>query len=524
MAESGGIGGPGANGASAEIDVLVVGGGINGAGIARDAAGRGLRVGLVEQSDLAAFTSSASTKLIHGGLRYLEYGELRLVREALIERERLLAIAPHLVHPQRFVLPHVPQLRPRWEIRLGLLLYDHLGGRRRLAPSRAIRLDRDPAGDALRSAFVHGFTYSDCRVDDSRLVLVNALDAAERGALILTRTRLERASAEHGGWRAECVDTASGARRVLRARAIVNAAGGWMDQVRRALGLPSPLGLRLVKGSHIVTPRLAAGDSAYLLQNPDRRVVFAIPFDERAMLIGTTDVPYAGDLHEPRVSPEETAYLSDSVNRYFRRAVSPADVLWRYAGVRALQDDHASQAAAVTRDYALRAERIAGATVLSVLGGKLSTYRSLAEAALDVLHPEIGGARRRWTHEAPLPGGDLPDRDFEAFEREAIRRWSSLPRSLVARMARTYGTRMERILGSAASLDALGESFGGDLTAAEIEHLSREEWARASADVLWRRTKLGLHAAPDAAARIDAYLSACARASCGPGAPSSRAP
>jgi glycerol-3-phosphate dehydrogenase len=275
---------------------------------------------------------------------------------------------------------------------------------------------------------------------------------------------------------------------------------------QRRRGLAPPLGLRLVKGSHIVTPRLSDGDTAYLLQNADRRVVFAIPFDERAMLIGTTDVPYAGDLHDPRVAASEVAYLCDCVNRYFQRTVSPEDVLWRYAGVRALQDDHASQAAAVTRDYALHAEQSAGAVVLSVIGGKLSTYRRLAEAALEALHPAIGGARHRWTHDAPLPGGDVPDGDFEAFEREALRRWSTLPAPLVRRMAHAYGTRMERILGGAASIDALGEPLGADLTAAEVEYLRDVEWSATSADVLWRRSKLGLHVPPGAAERIDRYL------------------
>ncbi len=492
---------------SGELDVLVVGGGINGAGIARDAAGRGLRVCLVEQADLAAFTSSASTKLIHGGLRYLEYGELRLVREALIERERLLTIAPHLVHPLRFVLPHVPELRPRWELRLGLLLYDHLGGRRHLEPSRAFRLDRDPAGRVLRPELVHGFMYSDCRVDDSRLVTLNALDAAERGAVVLTRTKLVGAAAEHGGWRAECVNAVTGERRMLRARAIVNAAGGWVDDVRRMLGLDAPLGVRLVKGSHIVVPRLTEGGTAYLLQNPDRRVVFVIPFEARLTLIGTTDVPYDGDLAAVSVSSDEIDYLCESVSRYFRRGVRPDDVLWRYAGVRALRNDREVEAAAVTRDYELRVEHAGDAPVLSVIGGKLSTYRSLAEAALDELQSRLGGSRRRWTHEAPLPGGDLPDGDFEAFEREAIRRWPALPPDFLRRIARAYGTRMERILGRAASLDALGERFGADLTAAEIDYLQDEEWAAVSADILWRRSKLGLRVPPAAAARIDHYLS-----------------
>ncbi|MGH8218151.1 MAG: glycerol-3-phosphate dehydrogenase [Steroidobacteraceae bacterium] len=504
-----------------EFDVLVVGGGINGAGIARDAAGRGLSVCLLEQSDLAAFTSSASTKLIHGGLRYLEYGELRLVREALIERERLLAIAPHLVHPLRFVLPHVPELRPRWEIRLGLLLYDHLGGRRNLAPSRALRLDRDPAGRALLPQFAHGFMYSDCRVDDSRLVVLNALDAAERGAIILPRTRLAGAASERGGWRAECIDAVSAAHLTLHARVIVNATGGWIDAVRRSIGLAPELGVRLVKGSHIVVPQLFEGTAAYLLQNRDRRVVFAIPYDEDLTLLGTTDVPYDGALEAVSASAAEVDYLCESVNRYFRRGVSPSDVLWSYAGVRALKDDRAEEAAAVTRDYELHAEESSsGSLALTVIGGKLSTYRSLAESALEALQPRVGGSRRRWTHEAALPGGELPGGDFQAFERDALRRWSGLPPRTVRRMARAYGTRLERIL-AGSSLEALGEGFGADLTAAEIEYLQDAEWAATAADILWRRSKLGLTVPPDAPARIDRYLAArtprSASARAGPG-------
>jgi len=496
-----------------DVDVLIVGGGINGAGIARDAAGRGLRVCLLEQADLATFTSSASTKLIHGGLRYLEYGEVRLVREALIERERLLAIAPHLVHPLRFVLPHVPELRPRWEIRLGLLLYDHLGGRRNLPASRAIRLDRDPAGRALFPHFVHGFTYSDCRVDDSRLVVLNALDAAERGATILPRTRFVGAVAERGGWRAEYLDTASGERSGLHARVIVNAAGGWIEPVRRALGLTPEMSVRLVKGSHIVVSRLFEGTAAYLLQNRDRRVVFAIPYEEQLTLIGTTDVPYEGDLDAVSVSPAEIDYLCESVNRYFSRGIDPSQVIWSYAGVRALKDDRAEDAAAVTRDYELRVEQSsAGALALTVIGGKLSTYRSLAEGALEALQPRIGGSKRRWTHEAPLPGGDVPGADFESFERDALRRWSGLPPRMVQRLARAYGTRMERIL-DGGSLETLGERFGADLTAAELDYLQNNEWAAAAADVLWRRSKLGLSVPPEAAARIDRHLAARARRS-----------
>ncbi len=489
------------------FDLVVVGGGINGAGIARDAAGRGLRVCLLEQADLAAFTSSASTKLIHGGLRYLEYGEVRLVREALTERERLLAIAPHIVRPIRFVLPHAPGLRPRWQIRLGLLAYDHLAGRKRLAPSRPLRLDRDPCGEPLKPEFMRGFVYSDCRVDDSRLVALNALDAAERGAVILVRTRLESATAERNGWDAVCTDVASGRQFHVRATAMVNASGCWIEAVRRTVGLPADERIRLIKGSHIVVPRLFEGEHAYLLQNPDRRVVFAIPYEERFTLIGTTDVPYAEDPHEVRVSAAEIEYLCESVNRYFKRSARPTDVVWRYSGVRALYDDHAARAEAVTRDYDLALERApAGATLLSVIGGKISTYRSLAEMALQKLRPLVGGSSHSWTGAAPLPGGDLPGGDFEAFLQDALRRWPFLPRPVARRIAHAYGTRMERLIGRAASFEALGEHFGAGLTAAEVDYLRAEEWAASAEDILWRRSKLGLHLPVGASARLDQYL------------------
>ncbi len=491
------------------FDLVVIGGGINGAGIARDAAGRGLRVCLLEQADLASFTSSASTKLIHGGLRYLEHGEIRLVREALTERERLLAIAPHIVRPIRFVLPHAPGLRPRWQIRLALLAYDHLGGRRLLAPSRALRLDRDPSGEPLKPDFTRGFAYSDCCVDDSRLVVLNALDAAERGAVILTHTRLETATADRDGWNVVCADMASGRRFHVQGVALVNASGCWIEAMRQAAGLPADDRIRLIKGSHIVVPRLFAGDQAYLLQNPDRRVVFAIPYEDRFTLIGTTDVAYSEDLREAHASTEEIEYLCESVNRYFKRTAHPTDAVWRYAGVRALYDDHAARAEAVTRDYDLELEHAAtGTAILSVIGGKISTYRSLAEAALHKLHALVGGSSSSWTAEAPLPGGDLPGGDFEAFLTGALRRWPFLPGPVARRMAHAYGTRMERIVGGAASFDALGEHFGAGLTAAEVEYLRAHEWAASSEDILWRRSKLGLHLPSGAAERLDRYLKA----------------
>ena len=364
-------------------DLLVVGGGINGVGIARDAAGQGLRVCVIEQSDLASCTSSASTKLIHGGLRYLEYREFRLVRESLTERERLLGIAPHLIHPVRFLFPYTPGLRPRWQIRLGLFVYDHVGGRKRLPSSAPMRFAGAACGSPLRGDIVHGFAYSDCSVDDSRLVVLNALDAATRGAVIVTRMQLHSAQPQAHGLLAKCLDLNTGQIRRIRARALINASGAWVNAVRDSVGLRGQDPLRLIQGSHIVVPRLFAGDEAYILQNPDRRIVFVIPYEQHYTLIGTTDVPFEGDPRQVRITADEIAYLCESVNRYFRRPLTPEEILWSYAGVRTLRDDKAAAAAAVTRDYDLKLERLpGGAPVLSIIGGKLTTYRKLAEAAL----------------------------------------------------------------------------------------------------------------------------------------------
>ena len=493
--------------AARSFDLLVIGGGINGAGIARDAAGRGLRVCLIEQSDLAGFTSSASTKLIHGGLRYLEYREFRLVREALAERERLLRIAPHLVQPLRFILPHVPTLRPRWAIRAGLFLYDHLGGRRHLPGSRSVDLRRGIEGAPLKSAYERGFAYSDCRVDDSRLVVANARDAADRGAMILTRTRLSRARADHRSWYLECASRAGAPAVHLRAAAVVNAAGAWLNEVRGLLGLQSPEPIRLVRGSHIVVARLFEGEQAYILQNPDHRIVFAIPFQERFTLIGTTDVVHTGGLDSIAITAEETAYLCESINRYFKRPIEPGDVRWSYSGVRSLRDDGAADASAVTRDYELVLERTAhGAPVLSVLGGKITTYRKLSEAVLAMLQPSIGGSASRWTGQAPLPGGDMPHRSLTEFIGEAARRWPFLAPEHLRRLACAYGTRMERVLRGARTAADLGEPLGADLTGAEVDYLRDHEWAATADDILWRRSKLGLRLTPPEVARLDRYL------------------
>ncbi len=496
-------------------DLLIVGGGINGAGIARDAAGRGLSVVLLEQDDLAAHTSSASTKLIHGGLRYLEYGEFRLVREALRERERLLTIAPHIIRPMRFVLPLTAALRPRWQIRIGLFVYDHSGGRRRLPASRAVRLAGTPLGAGLKSEHRAGFEYSDCWVDDARLVALNAVDAAEHGAHILTRTRLLAAERRDGLWHAQYEDTA-GVRGTLRARAVVNAAGAWVTHVLRdRLGLPPRRALRLVKGSHIVVPRLYHGEHAYLLQNRDRRVVFAIPYEQHYTLVGTTDLPFDADPANLAISPAETRYLLATLRLYFTRHVRPAEVVHSYAGVRALLDDHARNASAVTRDYQLELDAPPGAApVLSVFGGKITTYRRLAESALQLLLPHLGGRAVNpapWTASEPLPGGDLAALDVQGFVARLRVRRPFLPASLAQRLAHLYGTRTDLVLGAARSLGDLGEDFGAGLTAAEVDYLAQHEWARTADDVLWRRTKLGLHAPPDSAARVARHLERAAR-------------
>ena len=476
-------------------DLLIIGGGINGAGIARDAAGRGHNVVLVEQDDLASATSSASTKLIHGGLRYLETFEFRLVREALIERERLLGIAPHIIRPMQFILPHVEGLRPRWQIRAGLFLYDHIGGRRRLPSSRSVRIAGTPLGASLSDSIRHGFAYSDCWVDDTRLVVLNAMDAAERGAKIMTRTKFLSAARTNGAWKAQYQDLNNGKTTSIEVRAIVNAAGPWVEHIVNSIPHARSSGqVRLVKGSHIVVPRLFEGQHAYMLQNPDGRIVFAIPYEDDFTLVGTTDVAIEGDPTRPKISPDEVAYLCQAANRYFRTAISAADVRWSYAGIRPLSDDEERNASKVTRDYKLDLDDERGAApLLSVFGGKITTYRKLAEAALQKLRPLIGGSKEGWTDRAPLPGGDIPRGDFDTFLAGVRRRWPFLPPTLARRLARSYGTRISNLLGAAKHMDDLGRDFGAGLTSAELEYLQTHEWAHTAEDVLWRRSKVGIH-------------------------------
>ena len=490
-----------------EFDLLVVGGGVNGAGIARDAAGRGLSVLLVEQNDLASATSSASTKLVHGGLRYLEYYEFKLVREALEERETLLAMAPHIIWPLRFVLPHAHATRPAWLVRLGLFLYDNLGGRKRLPGSRGLNLKGAPEGAALKPEYGKAFAYSDCWVDDARLVTLNAMDARERGAVIETRTKLLSAHRVGALWEAR-LKPAVGPEHNVRARAIVNAAGPWVSEVLTgALSVKTGSGTRLIKGSHIVVRKMFEGDHAYMLQNPDRRIVFAIPYEDRFTLVGTTDVAWDAPPGPAKISAEEVDYLCESINRYFARPTTPGDVVWSYAGVRPLFDDHADSASAVTRDYVLEVDAPDGeAPVLSVFGGKITTYRHLADQAMNRLSaffPRAGGS---WTRGAVLPGGDLPDLDRAALARALRVEFPFLPEGMAMRLARSYGTRARTFLAGAKTRADLGEAFGAGLHAAEVDYLVAEEWARTAEDILYRRGKLGLHLPSEGAARLEAYL------------------
>jgi glycerol-3-phosphate dehydrogenase len=495
----------------ATYDLAIIGGGINGCGIARDAAGRGLAVHLCEMGDLAGGTSSRSTGLIHGGLRYLEHYNFRLVREALREREVLWRLAPHIVQPLRFVLPYRPGLRPACLLRLGLFLYDHLGGRKLLSPTRVLDLARDPAGTSLKPGiFRTGFEYSDCRVDDARLVLLNARDAADRGATIHTRTRVV-AVRRSAAWQVTMEDALSGRRETIEARALVNAAGPWVAHILAlCLGRSGREHARLVQGSHIVVPRLFDHDRAYMFQNPDGRIVFAIPYERAYTLIGTTDRDFTGDPAAVAATPDEIAYLCDAVSFYFARPVKPADVVWSFSGVRPLHDDRARTPDATTRDYVLELDATpGGAALLSVFGGKITTYRRLAEAALDRLGPHLPPqARHRagWTRHAPLPGGDFAADGPAALAAALAIEYAFLTPAHVGRLAAAYGTRARDILGGARAAADLGVWFGATLTQAEVHYLTTQEWARTADDVLWRRSKLGLTLTPGEVAALARFM------------------
>ncbi len=501
-------------------DIAIIGGGVNGCGIAADAAGRGLTVFLAEMGDLGGATSSASSKLVHGGLRYLEHYAFRLVREALGEREVLLAKAPHIVWPLRFVLPHVPSQRPRWMLRAGLLLYDHLYRRKAVPASAGLDLRRDPGGRPLKPELTHGFAYWDCWVDDARLVILNARAAAKRGAEILPRSKVAAVRADGALWRLTI--QAEGQEREVRARALVNAAGPWVDAVGSAIdggtAARPERRLRLVKGSHIVVPRIEGADDAYLMQNTDGRIVFALPYEERFTLIGTTDIAYTGDPASVSIDDGEIAYLTHVASTFFRTPVARSDIVWTYSGVRPLYDDQADNPSAVTRDYHLELDAGTGAPpLLSVMGGKVTTYRRLAEEALERLRPYLPGMGAAWTAGAPLPGGDIggegrlaasPVADFERFVGRLADSRPGFDRGYLHHLARRHGSCVPDVLGDAKSLADMGAMIGPSLTEREVVYLKENEWAKSAEDILWRRTKAGLHLAADERARVSEAIAA----------------
>ncbi|UIJ94738.1 glycerol-3-phosphate dehydrogenase [Sinorhizobium meliloti] len=489
------------------FDVFVIGGGINGCGIARDAAGRGYSVALAEMSDFASGTSSGSTKLIHGGLRYLEHYEFRLVREALMEREVLWAMAPHVIWPMRFVLPfHKGGPRPAWLIRLGLFLYDHIGGRKLLPATKTLDMTRDPAGAPLKRLFTKAFEYSDGWVDDARLVVLNARDAADRGARIMARTRVVSARREGGRWAIEIESTETGARETMRARMLVNAAGPWVDRVlSEAVGNNDVRNVRLVQGSHIVVKKKFDDPRAYFFQNPDGRIMFAIPYQDEFTLIGTTDRDFTGNPADVRISDAEIDYLCRAASEYFSDPVGREDIVWTYSAVRPLFDDGASKAQEATRDYVLRIEN-GDAPLLNVFGGKLTTYRRLAESALEKIGETIGEKGRKWTAGSHLPGGDFPAAGYDDEVTKLGTRYPFLAASHARRLVRLYGTRAAQLLGNAASEADLGKHFGADLYAAEVDWLIGQEWALRAEDVLWRRTKLGLKFSRAQTAELEEYM------------------
>ncbi|MBS3647086.1 glycerol-3-phosphate dehydrogenase [Pseudaminobacter sp. 19-2017] len=491
-------------------DIFIIGGGINGCGIARDAAGRGYSVYLCEMDDLASGTSSSSTKLIHGGLRYLEHYEFRLVREALMEREVLWRIAPHIIRPMRFVLPHAEGLRPAWLLRLGLFLYDHIGGRKLLPPTRSIDMRSDPAGKPLKPLFRRAFEYSDGWVNDSRLVVLNARDAADRGAVIRTRTRVESARHEGGEWRITIRDLQSLETQEVRARLLVNAAGPWVDRVLDGVvGQERVRNVRLVAGSHIVVRKKFDDPRAYFFQNRDGRIIFAIPYEEDFTLIGTTDQDFVGDPKDVRITDAEVDYLCEAASEYFAEPVGRADIVWTYSAVRPLFDDGASKAQEATRDYVLKLDGGAGGPpILNIFGGKITTYRRLAEAALEKVSEHLGDRGRPWTADPPLPGGDFPVTGFEEQVAQLRASYPFLEPSHSRRLARLYGTRARALLGAARCEADLGAHFGADLHEAELRYLMRHEWAMTAYDVLWRRTKLGLRFSEDETERLQDYMAA----------------
>lgn len=493
----------------AEIyDLFIVGGGVNGVGIAADAQGRGLNVMLCEQSDLASATSSASSKLIHGGLRYLEHYEFRLVREALAEREVLLKNAPHLIKQLRFILPHRPHLRPAWMIRIGLFLYDHLSTRNQLLGSKGVKLQPGEDSNPLNDSIEYGFMYSDCRVDDSRLVVSNAISAEQNGAKILTRTRCQSAYRKDGLWHISLEDVDTGKITYCRARGLVNASGPWAQKfIETKLQAKSPRGVRLIKGSHFVVPKMYDGDQAYILQNEDQRIVFVIPYNSDFTMIGTTDKEYQGDPKDVAIDDEERSYLLDVVNKHFAKQLTAEDIVWDWSGVRPLCDDESTSPSAITRDYTLELETDddSKAPLLSIFGGKITTYRKLSEAAVAELAPFYPNMGKAWTREAPLPGGDI-EVAYDQWLDSIRKSYPWLVERHLERVCNAYGSRVHMALGGAQTAADLGEHFGADLYANEVDYLIREEWARSAEDIIWRRSKLGLYLSADQVSRLDDYV------------------
>ncbi|PCJ93308.1 MAG: glycerol-3-phosphate dehydrogenase [Hyphomicrobiales bacterium] len=489
-------------------DVFVIGGGINGVGIARDAAGRGYSVALAEMNDLASGTSSGSTKLIHGGLRYLEHFEFRLVREALMERETLWAMAPHIIWPMRFVLPHHADTRPAWLLRIGLFLYDHIGGRSKLPGTSTVNLTSDPAGKPLKSHFKKAFEYSDCWVNDARLVVLNARDAADRGANIMTRTKVQSLQRISDHWEIGLEDQSSGRSWSVTARCVINAAGPWVDKILTgALGRNDVHNVRLVQGSHIVIHRKFEDPRAYFFQNNDGRIFFAIPYEQDFTLIGTTDRDYDGNPENIAITPQETEYLLDAATEYFEEPVSAQDIVWSYSGVRPLYDDGASKAQEATRDYVLKVD---GATnepkLINIFGGKITTYRRLAESMLEKIGDAIGTKGAPWTKTAHLPGGDFEAEDFDKLVAKLMQDCPVITQRHAWRLVRLYGTRAWQAIGHAKTMLDLGLFFGTDLCAAEVRYLQDQEWAHTAEDILWRRTKRGLLASARDTEKLQAFL------------------
>ena len=476
------------------FDLVVIGGGVNGAGIARDAAGRGLKVLLCEKDDLAQHTSSASTKLVHGGLRYLEHYDFMLVRHALTEREVLLRAAPHIIWPLRFILPHHKSLRPRWLIRLGLFLYDNLGGRKLLPRSHGVDLKQHVSGQSLKDEFTNGFEYSDCWVQDARLVTLNVMDAAERGCDVRVRTECTDIIRGDGQWTVNLTDHLSGKESQVQARAIVNASGPWVE---KTLNLDeahdSRHGVRLVKGSHIVVPKLFDHPYTYIFQNADNRILFAVPYENDFTLLGTTDVEIEAEPGSEKIEQSEIDYICDNASEYFKTPISSQQVVWTYTGVRPLYDDASDNASKVTRDYKLDLDTRKGAPILSVYGGKITTFRKLAEQAVDMLQPELNFTEGAWTSPQPLPGGDIENADYDQFLQSKKEQYGWLDQVVLHDYCRNYGTRIDKLIGEAKSMADLGYHFGGPLYQAEVGYLIANEWARGAEDILWRRSKKGLH-------------------------------